>query len=209
MFHASRENPANHPLVFAEYANSDLWIAAYIGQFADGMLAFAGGFVSLSRLLVQSESGIASALARLGFAVAIAAASTLSILQAVDGIALKRAVDSWAAAPAQEKAAAFRVAEGIRWMEIGINSIVRILQGTVAIIFGVTIVKSNLLSKWIGGVGVFAGTVTIAAGVEVAYVGFESSHAGLDAVSLIIYFIWVGILGVYMWRKTMAKMITR
>ena len=210
MFHASRENPANHPLVFAEYANSDPWIAAHIGQFAGGMLAFAGGFVALYRLLAQSESGTASALAGLGFAVAIVAASTLAILQAVDGIALKRAVYSWAdAAPAQEKAITFRVAEGIRWIEIGINSIFRILQGTVAVIFGIAIVKSTLLSRWIGGVGVFAGAITIAAGVEVAYVGFESSYAGLDAVSSIIYFIWVGILGVYMWRKTMAKMITK
>ena len=147
MFHASREDPTNHPLVFAEYADSDPWIAAHIGQFAGGMLAFSGGFVALYRLLVRSESGTASALAWLGFAVAIVAASTLALLQAVDGIALKRAVDSWADAPAEEKAAAFRVAEGIRWTEIGINSIFRILQGTVAIIFGVAIVKSTLLSR--------------------------------------------------------------
>ena len=203
MFHASREDPTNHPLVFAEYADSDPWIAAHIGQFVGGMLAFSGGFVALYRLLVRSESGTASALAWLGFVVAIVAASTLAILQAVDGIALKRAVDSWADAPAaEEKATTFRVAEGIRWTEIGINSIFRILQGTVAVIFGVAIVKSTLLSRWIGGVGVFAGAVTIIAGVEVAYVGFASSYGGVDAVSAIIYFIWVGILGVYMLRKT-------
>jgi len=133
---------------------------------------------------VQSESSrTASALAWIGFAVAIIAASTLSILQAVDGIALKRAVDSWASAPTVEKAAAFRVAEGIRWIEIGTNSIFRILQGTVALIFGIAIAMSTQLSKWIGGAGVFAGAVTIAAGVEVAYIGFASSHAGLGAVS--------------------------
>lgn len=76
----------------------------------------------------------ASALAWIGFAVTIIAVSALSILQAVDGIALKRAVDSWAAAPAEEKTAAFRVAEGIRWTEIGTNSIFRIIQGTVAVV---------------------------------------------------------------------------
>jgi hypothetical protein len=58
------------------------------------------------------------------------------LLQAVDGIALKRAVDSWAEAPADEKVAAFRVAEGIRWIEIGTDSVFRILQGSVAVIFG-------------------------------------------------------------------------
>ena len=167
---------------------------------------FAGGFGSLYLLLVRSESSTTAALALLGFAVAIIAVSTLAILQAVDGIALKMAVDSWAAAPAaEEKAITFRVAEGIRWTEIGTNSIVRILQGTVAVIFGVAIVKSMLLSRWIGGVGVFAGVVTIIAGVEVSYVGFASSHAGVDVVSLIIYSIWIGILGGFMWKKAMSK----
>jgi Domain of unknown function (DUF4386) len=204
-FHAFREDPNNHPRVFAEYANSNPWIAAHIGQFVGGIVVFAGGFVALYRLLVQSESSrTASALAWIGFAVAIIAASTLSILQAVDGIALKRAVDSWASAPTVEKAAAFRVAEGIRWIEIGTNSIFRILQGTVALIFGIAIAMSTQLSRWIGGAGVFAGAITIAAGVEVAYIGFASSHTGLGAVSMIIYSIWVGILGIFMLRKTMS-----
>jgi hypothetical protein len=204
-FHPSREDPANHPLVFMEYAYSDPWIAIHIGQFAGGIVVFAGGFGSLYLLLVRSESSIASALALLGFAVVIIAVSTLAILQAVDGIALKMAVDSWAAAPAEEKVVVFRVAEGVRWTEIGTNSIFRILQGTVAVIFGVAIVKSMLLSRWIGGVGVFAGAVMIIAGVEVAYVGFASSQAGLGAVSVIINWVWVGVLGGFMLRKAMSR----
>ena len=47
ILHPGREDPTNHPLVFAEYAEDELWIASHIGQFAGGMLAFAGGFVSL------------------------------------------------------------------------------------------------------------------------------------------------------------------
>jgi hypothetical protein len=53
-------------------------------------------------------------------------------------------VDSWyspTSAATEEKAIAFRVAEGIRWIEIGINSINRIIQGAVAIIFGVAIAE--------------------------------------------------------------------
>jgi hypothetical protein len=88
-----------------------------------------------------------SVLAWIGFATAIIAASTLSILQAVDGIALKRAEDSWVIAPAKEKMAAFRVAEGIRWTEVGTNSIYRILQGTVAIVFGGMIHQNLPISK--------------------------------------------------------------
>src|SRR5262245_17699054 len=93
-------------------------------------------------LLVRSGSSTISALAWIGFAVAIMTAATFGILQAVDGIALKMAVDSWLAAPVDEKPIIFSVAEGIRWIEYGTNSIFRILQGTVAIIFGVVIVKS-------------------------------------------------------------------
>ena len=76
-------------------------------------------------------------------------------------------MDSWYTTTTEEKAIAFRVAEGIRWIEIGINSINRIIQGAVAIIFGVAIAKSALLSRWIGAVGIFAGAATIIAGVGV------------------------------------------
>jgi protein-S-isoprenylcysteine O-methyltransferase Ste14 len=128
-FHASREDPTNHLRVFAEYANSTPWIAAHIGQFVGGIVVFAGGFVTLFRLLVQSESMTASVLAWIGFATAIIAASVLCILQAVDGIALKRAVDSWAAAPIEEKTAAFRVAEGIDGPRLGLIAYFAFLRG--------------------------------------------------------------------------------
>ena len=61
-FHPSREDPTNHPLVFMEYANSDPWIAIHIGQFAGGIVVFAGGFGALYLLLVRSESSTTSAL---------------------------------------------------------------------------------------------------------------------------------------------------
>jgi len=202
--HPSTEDPSNHPIVFAEYADDDSWIAVHIGQFAGGIMVFAGGFVALFRLLVQSGSSIASILAWIGLAVAIMTASAIAVLQAVDGIALKMAVDSWVAAPPEEKAITFRVAEGIRFIEYGTNSIFRILQGTLAIIFGVAIVKSKILSKWVGGAGVVIGAVTIYAGLEVAYLGFGGLTT-IIGVSMIIYFIWVGILGGLMWRKSMSK----
>jgi hypothetical protein len=71
LFHASSEDLMDNPVVFAVYAESDTWIAAHIGQFAGVMLVFAGGFVSLHRLLVKSESGIASSLAWFGLVTAI------------------------------------------------------------------------------------------------------------------------------------------
>jgi hypothetical protein len=225
LFHASSEDLMDNPVVFAVYAESNTWIAAHIGQFTGVVLVFAGGFVALFRLLVRSESGtISSALAWFGLVTAILVASTFTILQAVDGIALKIAVDTWYAIPPTSsstsssaadngggeggKAIYLGVAEGIRWTEIGINSYNRILQGAVAIIFGAAIAKSALLARWIGAVGIFAGAVTIIAGVSVAYVGFASLSIVGD-VSTVISFAWIAILGIFMWRKMKVKIITR
>ena len=215
-FHAGTRDPMDNPAVFAEYAQSDPWIAAHIGQFAGLMLIYAGGFVALHRLLVKSESGVASALAWFGLVTAIITASTYAILQAVDGIAQKIATSSWYAIPPsstagseeeEEKAIAFRVAEGIRWTEIGINSYFRMLQGAVGIIFGVAIAKSALLSRWIGAVGIAVGAVGIAAGVVTAYIGFSEPVSNIWAVTL---YLWIIILGIFMWRKTrVKKMISR
>ena len=212
-FHAGTRDPMDNPAVFAAYAQSDPWIAAHIGQFAGIMLIYAGGFVALHRLLLHSESGVASALAWFGLAAAIITASTYAILQAVDGIAQKIATGSWYAIPPssstagseeEEKAIAFRVAEGIRWTEIGINSYFRMLQGAVGIIFGVAIAKSALLSRWIGAVGIAVGAVSIAAGIITAYIGFSEPVSNIWAVTL---YLWIIILGIFMWRKTREKKV--
>jgi hypothetical protein len=58
----------------------------------------------------------------------------------------------------------------------------------VAIVFGVAITLSRIVSRWIGAIGIFAGAVTIAAGVEVAYVGFASVNVvSAQFLSKIIY----------------------
>jgi hypothetical protein len=63
-----------------------------------------------------------------------------------------------------------------------------------------------LLSRWIGGAGVIVGAISIIAGVEVAYMGFGyTNFVGLRGISMIIYFIWIIILGAFMRRKTISK----
>jgi hypothetical protein len=209
------EELMNNPFIFAVYAEDPLWIASHIGQFAGILLIFAGGFVALHRLLVKSESATASALSWLGLVTAIITASAFTILQAVDGIALKIAVDTWYAIPPGEekerKAVYLGVAEGLRWTEWGTQAYYRILSGAVSLIFGVAIVKSAVLSRWIGAVGMAAGIVGIAAGVVVAYVGFSSVRDPVADLSTFIFYPWLVILGIFMWRKTREKekMVTR
>ena len=204
------EELMNNPFIFGVYAEDPLWIASHIGQFAGILLIFAGGFVALHRLLVKSESATASALAWFGLVTAIATAATFTILQAVDGIALKIATDTWYAIPHGEeerKAIYLRVAEGIRWNEWGLQSYYRMLSGAASLIFGVAIVKSVVLSRWIGAVGIAAGVVTIASGVVMAYVGFSSARDLVADLSTLIFYPWLAILGIFMWRKTREKKI--
>jgi hypothetical protein len=216
VFHPSGtgEELMNNPFIFRVYAEDPFWIASHIGQFAGILLIFAGGFVALHRLLVKSGSGTtASALSWLGLVTAIITASAFTILQAVDGIALKIAVDTWNALPPDEeerKAVYLGVAEGLRWTEWGTQAYYRMLSGAVALIFGVAIAKSTLLARWIGPVGIAAGVVSIAAGVVTAYVGFSSVRDPVADLSTLIFYPWLVILGIFMWRKTREKkVITR
>ena len=65
---------------------------------------------------------------------------------------------------------------------------------------------SKILSKWIGVAGVIIGGATVYAGLEVAYLGFDGLTT-IIGISMIIYFIWVWILGGFMWKKLMLKRI--
>jgi hypothetical protein len=204
------EELMNNPFIFAVYAEDPLWIASHIGQFAGILLIFAGGFLALHRLLVKSESATVSALSWFGLVTAIITASTFTILQAVDGIALKIATDTWYAIPPSEeerKAIYLGVAEGVRWTEWGIQSYYRMLSGAASLIFGVAIVKSTVLGRWIGAVGIAAGIVTIASGVVMSYVGFSSARDLVADLSTFIFYPWLVILGIFMWRKTREKKI--
>jgi len=101
LFHPAREDPMDNQAVFKEYANSDLWTTVHLGEYF-GFLLLLGGFVALY-YSVSARPGTGSGLAPFALAAAVTTAASFTVLQAVDGIALKRAVDAWAGAPAAEK----------------------------------------------------------------------------------------------------------
>jgi hypothetical protein len=71
----------------------------------------------------RSRTGPGSGPPRFGLAATGQAAAAITALQVVDGIALKWAVDTWAAAPeGPEKTAAFAAANALRWTEYGFQS---------------------------------------------------------------------------------------
>lgn len=98
--------------VFTAYANSNTWTLVHAVQFAgSGIVIF--GLLALFFAL-NINSGIRGLVNRFAAASAVVAFALNGILYAVDGVALKQAVDAWVSAPASEQPANFAVVQGIR-----------------------------------------------------------------------------------------------
>src|SRR6266511_1477825 len=138
LFHPSQESPNDHSAVFVEYASSAHWTLIHLGQFA-GMAIIIAGLLVLF-LALNVHAGTPGRASRFG---AVSAGVTLALygaLQAVDGVALKQAVDAWASAPDAEKAARFASAEAIRWLEWGVSSYQSFMLGLSLLLLATTIV---------------------------------------------------------------------
>src|SRR5215204_3156303 len=108
-FHPAKLDPMDNHAVFMEYAHTNIWTAVHFGEYF-GFLLLLGGLVALY-YSVSAQPGVGAGLAPFGFAAAVTAAASFTVLQAVDGVALKRAVDTWASAPAPQNTAAVAAAE--------------------------------------------------------------------------------------------------
>ena len=204
-FHPQREHPMDNPAVFMEYAQSNIWTAVHLAQYF-GFLVLLGGLVALF-YSVGAEPGAGAGLAPFGLAAAVTAAASFTVLQAVDGIALKRAVDSWASAPADQETAAFAAAEAIRWTEIGMNSLSFFLAGLTLFLYGVAIALGTVYPRWVGLLAGVSGVLFMVNGVVVAYEGFGPSIIRLVAILLLA--VWTFVMAFGMWRYGGRRRIAR
>ena len=205
-FHPSREDPMDNAAVFREYANSDMWTTVHLGEYF-GFLLLLGGLVALY-YSVSTRPGAGAGLAPFGLAAAVTAAASFTVLQAVDGIALRRAVDAWVSAPAPQKPAAFAAAEAVRWIEMGMNSLSYFLAGLTLFLFGLAIALGSVYPRWAGSIAVLSGVALMYNGlVEVAYEGFVPSIIKL--VGLALWAVWALIMAILMWRNGSGRRIAR
>src|SRR5215216_5258876 len=200
----THEHPAgddDYPVIFAKYAKSNDWVAVHLIQFA-GVLLVLGGFLILYRVL--QLRGAVSVLAGVAAAAAIAAAAAWAALQAIDGVALKQAVDAWADASGPQKAIRFADAQTVRWAEWGMNTYFRLLLGLAAALFGIAIARTDIAARWLGWAGVIGGISYMASGVAVAYAGFESgfeSAVGIVAqLGFLIFAVGILVTGIR-WKE--------
>ena len=161
-------------MVFAKYAGSASWTAVHLGQFAGMAVIIAGLLVLYFALDVRA--GGAAWVARLGAVCAAVALGLYGVLQAVDGVALKQAVDAWVSAPEAEKAARFASAETIRWLEWGTRSYQSFMFGLTLILLGSAVAVTARLPRAIGYLMGLSGLAYIVQGWVLGSEGFSGNQ---------------------------------
>ena len=193
--HPKTADPNDAVAAFTEYAVDHLWIASHLMQLAGVALMVA----ALLFLAQQLESTSRSGWSRVAAGGAIASLASTAALQAVDGIALKMMVDAWASAPAAQKEAAFHAAFAVRQVEIGLASMVSLLFGLTAILYGVALLVDHTYPRWMGGLAIVGGGPTMVAGLVMAHTGFSGLAMAVSMTASAILLTWMLVLGVLMW----------
>jgi hypothetical protein len=195
--HPLEANPNEAMAAFAEYAADHLWVTSHLMQLAGVALMEA----ALLCLALQLEAASGTGWARLAAGGAIASLAVATVLQAVDGVALKAMVDAWAAAPAAQKDGAFDAAFAVRQVEIGFARTLSLLFGFTVTVYGVALLVDSTYPKWLGGLALVAGVPTTVAGIVMAYTGFSELAMAITMPASSIFLVWMLTLGVLMWRR--------
>jgi hypothetical protein len=198
IFHPSREHPNDHQAVFAEYAQSAHWTAIHLGQFVGMAVIIAGLLVLFVALNV--DAGLSAWATRFGAVSAGVALALYGILQAVDGVALKQAVNVWVTAPGAEQAARFASAETIRWLEWGVRSYYSFLLGLALVLFGTAIIRTARVPRLIGCLMALSGLLYIVQGAVLGSQGFSEANSAPQLLAYLLILIWSTWLLISAWR---------
>lgn len=194
--HPMEADPNDPVAAFSEYAADELWVASHLTQLAGVALIVA----ALVVLAIELEPHTGTGLTRIASGGAIASLALAAALQAVDGIALKVMVDTWAAAPASEKASLFHATLGVRQVEVGLASVMGMLFGLTFSLYGIVMWKSRHYPRWVAVLALLGGVPTSVGGVMLAYKGFSNLAMSVNMTAGSLLLVWIVFIGVLMWR---------
>jgi hypothetical protein len=189
----------NHPAIFAAYARSEIWTAVHVAQFACMAIMLAGLLGLFSALDVQGAT--AKLASRLGAAATTATVALYGAVLAVDGVALKQAVNAWASAPETEKAARFATAETVRWLEWGTRSYENFTLGLAVLLAGI-VVRKALLPRPLTYVMELAAITYLVQGWLAGVEGFSPTHTFAIVGAEVLNAVWMTWLLVAAWRMS-------
>ena len=127
------------------------------------------------------------------------------VLQAVDGVGLKQAVNAWASADNGDKAARFAAAETVRWLEWALRSYHSIVFGLALILFGAVIAAVlGRISRLIGYLMALSGLCYLAQGWIIGTWGFSSANRIPTLIGIVLIVVWAVWLLVAAFRMKIA-----
>jgi len=120
-----------------------------------------------------------------------AAIAIYAVLQAVDGVGLKQAVNAWASVGNDDKAVRFTAAETVRWLEWALRSYHSIVFGLALILFGAVIAAVlGRVSRLIGYVMALSGLCYLAQGWIIGTWGFSSANRIPTLLGIVLIVVW-------------------
>jgi hypothetical protein len=194
--HPMGADPNDAIAAFTEYAADHHWVASHLMQLAGLALMI----VALLLLGQRLEGRAGKTWARIAAAGAVASLAVAAALQAIDGIALKRTVDVWAAAPPGQQYGAFYAAFAVRQVEIGLASVLSLVLGVTTTLYGVALLVDETYPAWVAALGIIGGVPTIVAGVLIAHTGFSGVAMTLNMPASALLMLWMVALAAYLWR---------
>jgi hypothetical protein len=202
--HPEGADANDHRTIFAIYAASQSWTAVHLGQFV-GMMIITFGLMALFFAL-DVRSGVGLWLNRFALLSAGAALALYGVLQAVDGVGLKQAVNAWALAENGDKAARFAAAETVRWLEWAVISYQSFVFGLALILFGAVIAVTGRVSRPIGYLMALSGLCYVAQGWIIGSTGFSSANQIPTLLGIGLILIWTVWLLIAALRKKTAPL---
>lgn len=208
LFHADRLDANNHTAAFADYADSKIWLAVHLGQFIGMAIMNTGLFVLYFAL--NLDPGTMRWIGRFGAVAALASLTLYGVLQAVDGVALKHAVDAWANAPAGEKVIRFAAAETMRWLEWGVRSYQSFVLGVAFLLLASAIRGTARLPRRLGYLMGLSGLAYLAQGWIIGSEGFSVQNRAptwLGFLSMLGWSVWLLVIARRMQAEANSRQV--
>jgi hypothetical protein len=170
----------------------------HVAQFAS-MAIFLAGLLALSFAL-DVQAGRAKWASRFGAGSTVATLALYGGVLAVDGVALKQAVNAWASAPDAEKAARFASAEAIRWLEWGMRSYQNFALGLALLLFAAANVRTAWVPRPIAYLMALSGLTYLVQGWVAGSEGFSGTETIAIVLAEVLNLVWMIWLVVVAWR---------
>lgn len=190
----------DHQVAFTNYAASGNWTAIHLAQFICVAVLIAGLLVLF--FAFQVSQGTQRWVGFFGAVSASVALALSGVLYAVDGVALKQAVDAWASAPAAEKPTRFANAEAIRWLEWGVRSYQDLMLGLALVLYAIVILSTaSPVPRLVGYLMRASGLALIVLGWLIGIQGFAPIGEVPSDAAQFLLFVSSAWLLVVAWRR--------